>query len=594
MKNVFRLLMIVLSIMFTGIQMVPTAAQESEGGTITFHVRLEPPTTLSPVFCFDTGCRDLVSLMYIDLIGIDLEMGMLAPNRPGALVESWEFSQYNRVLTLHLRDDMYWSDGVPITAADVLIDYELMLAPDSGHPNAWVAELIESLEAPDDYTLVFTFHHGSCSPLFYVGLNVLPSHIYRDLIDEVGYEGLEGHEWLQQPTVTSGPFRFGERRPDGAVSLIGNDDYVDAALGYVNPAEIVQVFVPDWDIATDMFLDGEINVLSSVQNHRKLDVWAAGEAGEIQVYEYPADYWSFMAMNWADPTNPQPALDEDGDRIDQGLHPIFGDKLTRQAIARAIDADTMIEEAAFGFGQRMSSYILPSGWSYNHELPFIPYDPELALEMLAAAGWVPENLGAPAGTENRLICQGCLYAAQVDPGFEGSYLEFELLAVVGSPWSGAVGLLIRDQLANIGITVDFQEVEGNILVERAVAQTHDAVIAGWRAGYPADPNAVQLFSAAADDPGDYGVSEFGWNFTSFYNEEYFALEEMALNVPGCGMAERTAIYWRMQEIMQDELPYIFLFAQTGLFAAHNELEGFAPYPANLWWNVDTWTVREDD
>ncbi len=592
MKNVFRLLMIVLSIVFAGIMMVPAAGQEeSEGGTIVIPNRV--PASLeqvmfSPVYCNVSHCDDSRSLMYIDLIGVDLDMGMLAPNRPGALTESWEFSQDNRVLTLHLRDDMTWSDGTPITSADVLMDHELMLVPESGHTGAWVTEYIESLEAPDDYTLVFTFHQGSCSSLFNAGLNVLPSHIYRELIDEVGYEGLAEHEWFQHPTMTSGPFRFGERRPDESFTLVVNENYVDAVLGYVNPDEIVLAFAPDQDTQVDMFLDGEINVLSAVYDHRMSDIWAAGEAGEIQVYEYPGGDWASVAMNWADPANPQPALDEDGNRIEQGLHPIFGDKLTRQAIARAIDVDAMIEEAVLGFGERMPAHITPSSWAYNHELPPIPYDPKLALEMLAEAGWVPENPGASAGPENRLVCQGCLYATQVDPGFGGSYLEFELLSVVGSYLGDAIGSLFRDQLVHIGIAVDFQPVEWSRLMELWLAQTYDATLIGWRAGYPADPDSTQIFGHASDVLGS------GYNFTSFYNEEYFALEEMALNVPGCGMAERTEIYWRMQEIMQDELPYIFLFAETGLYAARNEVEGFAPYPANLWWNVDTWSVRGGD
>ncbi len=589
MKNVLRLLMIVLLIVFAGIQVVPAVAQEGEGGTIVFGWWDDnPPPTFSQVYCQGSVCTAILNLTYIWLIGVAPEMGAYAPNQSGALAESWQFSQDNRVLTMHLRDDMYWSDGIPITSADVMMDYELMLIPEVGHTGAWIAEYIESVEAPDDYTLVFTFHQGSCLSLRYAaGMDVLPSHIYRGLIDEVGYEGLAEHEWFRQPTVTSGPFRFGEMRPDGLFILVGNDDYVDAALEYVNPDEFVWLPVADNDTAMDMLLAGEINVIDSVSVYRRTEVLSAAETGEIQVYEFSGLGWDFMALNWADPTNPQPALGEDGTRIDQGLHPIFGDKLTRQAIARAIDVDAIIEEAVLDFGERMPAHIVSASWAYNHELPPIPYDPELALEMLAEAGWIPENPDAPTGPDNKLICRGCLYATQVDAEFEGLHLEFDLLTQAGNTRRETVAALIRDQLVQIGITIDIQAIELLALADVFSSQTFDALILGFHEGYPQDPEATQLFSAVADDPG------FGYS-VSFYDEEYFALEEMALNVPGCGLTERADIYWRMQGIMQDELPYIFLYTKVEIYAARNEVEGFTPYPGNLWWNVDTWSVREGD
>ncbi len=589
MKNVSRLLIVVLLIVLTSTLLVPAAGQEEgEGGTIVYGGADNPPATFSQIYYDDPSFGTILSLMYIPLIRVDPEMGAYAPNRLGALAENWEFSQDNRVLTMHLRDDMYWSDGTPITAADAVMQYELMQIPEAGLPVPWVAEYIESLEAPDDHTLVFTFPRSSCSSLLYHPA-VIPSHIYRELIDEVGYESLAEHEWFQHPTVTSGPFRFGEFHPDGSFTLVGNDNYVDASPGYVNPDEFVTLTIADGDTMVDMFLAGEINVIDFVPEHRRAELISAAEAGEIQVYEFPGNKWDYMGLNWADPTNPQPALDEDGNRIDQGLHPIFGDKLTRQAIARAIDVDAVLEEATLGFGERMPSYIIPISWVYNHELPPIPYDSELALEMLAEAGWIPENPDAPAGTNNRLVCQRCLYATQVDSGFEGSHLEFELLTNADNTRRETAAALIRDQLARIGITVDYQAMEFGALINIMLSQTFDALLLGWVGDYPEDPETTQIFSAATDDPASYG-----YNFNSFYNEEYFALEEMALNVPGCGLTERADIYRRMQEIMQDELPYIFLYAQVEMYAARSEVEGFAPYPANLWWNVDTWTVREGD
>ncbi|MBE2269514.1 MAG: hypothetical protein IAE80_14860, partial [Anaerolinea sp.] len=81
----------------------------------------------------------------------------------------------------------------------------------------------------------------------------------------------------------------------------------------------------------------------------------------------------------------------------------------------------------------------------------------------------------------------------------------------------------------------------------------------------------------------------GSNFTSFNSEEFNQLNAEAKSLPGCDPAERAEIYGRMQEIMQEELPYIWLFATNGMYAA-NSIEGFDPYPSQLYWNVDAWSV----
>jgi peptide/nickel transport system substrate-binding protein len=284
-----------------------------------------------------------------------------------------------------------------------------------------------------------------------------------------------------------------------------------------------------------------------------------------------------MAFNLADPNNPQPALDEDGNRIDQGLHPIFGDKMVRQAIGHAVNVDSIIEGAVFGEGTRMAGHITAASWAVHPELQPRPHNPELALELLAEAGWVPNDAG-------RLVCQDCLYAREVDASFNGSPFEFELLTNAGNSRREAIGAVIQDELDRIGITVNFQTIEFNTLLDIMDAQTFDTFILGWRAGYPDTPDTVQLFSAEADVPGS------GNNFTSFYNEEFFVLEQEALTLPGCDPEERAPIYHRMQEIMYDEMPYLWLYSINGFYAARSEVSGFDPYPANLWWNVDVWTV----
>ena len=70
-----------------------------------------------------------------------------------------------------------------------------------------------------------------------------------------------------------------------------------------------------------------------------------------------------------------------------------------------------------------------------------------------------------------------------------------------------------------------------------------------------------------------------------------SLNEQARLLPGCDVEARKELYNQAQRIVQEDTPYIFLFVRNGFYAVRNNVEGFDPFPAQMWWNVDTWSVR---
>ncbi len=141
-------------------------------------------------------------------------------------------------------------------------------------------------------------------------------------------------------------------------------------------------------------------------------------------------------------------------------------------------------------------------------------------------------------------------------------------------------------MAQVGIKVDFQTIDFNTLLDIMNSETFDAIILGWRNGYPDDPDATQLFTPASDVVGS------GSDFTSYNNPQFTALNNQAKTVAGCAPADRAPIYQQMQQIMQQDVPYVWLFAQNGMYAAGANVDGFDPRPSNLLWNVDAWSVKE--
>jgi peptide/nickel transport system substrate-binding protein len=584
MKGSFKFLVLGVILVLVGVLAIaPLNAQEEccQGGIIIEGNLGGDPATFNPIIASDTASRRITAFLYPNFVAVDPSQAIIVPSNPplagGAIVQDWEISEDGTVYTFNLRDDMTWSDGTPITSADIIYTWEAIQAGAEGIVDTPLAFVIDptgetgilSVEAPDANTVVVTFASAECTALNNAGvLYPAPSHV---LPEDVAT--LNDAEFNLAPSVAGGPFLFGEFRPGEQVSLVGNPSYVDAGMGFVNPSGYIYRNVPDATVLVEQFLASETNVIDGPAVERRGEI---RESEGVQPFDFPGNAWDYFAMNLADPTNPQNGLDEAGEVIDQGSHPIFGNVEVRQALAQGIDVESIIDAAVFGEGERMTSFIIPASWAYANDLPPIAFDPDAAGAALEAAGWVDaDGDGVREATADNEFAE------------EGTPLSFTLYTNEGNTRREAIGTLIQDQLSQIGVQVDFQTIDFNTLLDIMDAQTFDAIILGWRNGYPDDPDATQLFTPASD------VVGAGSNFTSWNNEEFTALNNEAKALAGCDPAERAALYGQMQEIFQQDLPYVPLFAINGMYAAQSTVEGFDPYPSQLYWNADTWAVRSE-
>ncbi|MCA9911477.1 MAG: hypothetical protein KC519_22640, partial [Anaerolineae bacterium] len=302
----------------------------------------------------------------------------------------------------------------------------------------------------------------------------------------------------------------------------------------------------------------------------------AAEDGSFQYYQFsPGTSWDYMAFNLANPQNPQAAYDEDGNLIEQDPHPIFGDLRVRQAINMAVNVDDIISGAVFGYGARMQSVYAPGSWPYAEDVPFYDFDPEAAAAMLEEAGWV-DNDNDPSTPR---VAQGAMYAE------DGTEMTFTLFTNQGNTRRTAIGTVIQDQLSQIGIQVDFQTIDFNVLLDVLDQQTYDAFILGWRNSYPFRADQRQLWASTSDVIA-------GDNFTSYINPELDDLWVQASTVPGCDIEARREIYGQIQQIMHEDTPYLFLYSINGMYAWNSKLQGVEPYPGAFYWNISEWTVTQ--
>ncbi len=575
-----RVLFICLALgLLATLALLPALAQEGpgEGGVL-----IEPNlggdiNTLNPILSNDQASSDVIDRIFPDLTGYDPATQLAVPDALGTMATNWDVSDDGTVYTFHLRDDWNWNDGTPITSADYQYAWDAIASGTTDTPLGYLLDVIESVESPDPQTVVITFKGADCAAIYNAGyVPMVPAHIFTQLFGS-DFAAMNNSDWNVAPSVSAFAFQFGEFRPGEQVSVLANQDYPDAQLGYVAPEGWIYKNVPDQTIMLEQFLAGDVTYTQVAQSRQQEFRDLSQERG-FQIFEYADNSFVFMAMNAADPMNPQNGVDENGDPIDQGHHPIFGDPRVRQALVMALDMQSIIDGAANGEGNVLASHANPNSWAYNPELQPRTYDQEAALALLAEAGWVDAD-GDPS---TPLVAQGALYAP------DGTEFSFGLVTNAGNQVRESVATIVQDQLSQIGVNVDFQAIDFNVAIDQMLSQTFDAVILGWSFSFPDNPDDPTANFAPAND-----IVGSGYNFTSYNNPEVTDLLDQARDLPGCNPEERAQLYYQVQEKLFEDQPWVWFFQPNVMWAAQADLQNWSPFPGHpnqIRWNLDAMSI----
>jgi len=143
------------------------------------------------------------------------------------LIKGWEYSDDFKTFILHVRDGVTWNDGEPFTAKDIKFTFEMVKGNDKLYWHSWAEEWIESVETPDDLTVVV--HLKKPNPRFHYNfrgwtIHIVPEHIWKD-VDPVTFKN--------DPPVTTGPYKLYKVIPESKMFVfIRNENYWAKKLGY--------------------------------------------------------------------------------------------------------------------------------------------------------------------------------------------------------------------------------------------------------------------------------------------------------------------------------------------------------------------------
>ena len=270
------------------------------------------------------------------------------------IAESYEISDDGLDYTFHLRDDVTFHDGTPVTADDVVFSIELYKA--SEYQGSQIS-MLSSVEATDEHTVVChldapysPFLQGICSPM-------IASKAY--------YESSED-DFVNNP-IGTGPYKFVSRAKGSNIKLEANEDYY---RGAPEIKEVTFEVIPDSSTKAIALQTGEVN-FAEIDSATKPQLEANPA---ITIAEVPTSAFSYIAMN----TEKEP----------------FNDVKVRQAINYAIDRDNLVAVCYDGEAEVNSNICAKERFGYSDDQFQYAYDPEKAKELLAEAGIeTPYDLG---------------------------------------------------------------------------------------------------------------------------------------------------------------------------------------------------------
>lgn len=438
------------------------------------------------------------ALVYSRLVEYDNTM--MAPV-PG-LAESWTVSDDGLTYTFQLRQGVLFHSGRELTAADVAytFDRNFEIGPQGRFAGYMIA--VDSYEATGDYEFVITLAQPDVT--FFPNLAVMSASIVdQETIDEV-----DTHP------IGSGPYEFVEWIPGERVVYRKFADYWDQDQLAQWPDEIVTVPIPETQTRIANLQSGQIDVATSIPPEFVEQIEADPNL-QLLGQEVSASYLCLI--------------------FSQERPPFNDNKLLRQAIAYAIDKETINNNVFFGAGEPGCNLIPPSHWAYT-EIDCPTYDPERARELLAESGF---DTSTPI-----------TFRTFTDRGF-------------GVP----VAEIIQSNLRDIGLNVEIEPLEWAFYVEDAWVGRNFEMTLAW---YTREIDPDGLFSSVLRE-------EQGNNPMRYYNEEVEALFDQGKATTD--EEERKQIYEQIMDIaILDDTPLVKLQSMEIKWAANQKVQNFTLLP----------------
>jgi len=495
--------------------------QPKYGGTLIYGIRQEPDT-LDP-WKTVMSASDLVMNYILDpLVVLDYN---LTPQP--LLAESWNVSEDGLEWTFKLKKGIKFHDGTPFNADAVVFTFKHILEGNSG----WSLEPVKDVVKVDDYTVKFIMERPF--PMF---LYVISDGGYYGIVSPTAYEKYKD-KWGIEVLVGTGPFKLAEWKRGQEIILVRNEDYHHGPDFLENRGppyleKIIFRIIPESVTLIGALQSGDVDFATDIPSEfiekLKKDL-------NIQFYMKPSYGTRFLIFNLQ--------------------RELFQDKRIRYAIGYAINREALTNIAWQGAAYPTCAAVPQVAIGYQEPSPdkCIKYNPEKAKQLLAEAGWKDSD---GDGIVEK----------------DGKKFEVTLLIISNSEYKKA-GVIIQDNLKEIGIKVNIEMLEVGTAIEKAQKGDFDMFLVGY--GWPYADGFLKLLAHSSAK----GVSNI-----AFYENPKFD-ELLAKAESTTSFDEYKKYIKEAQDVLLEDLPVVPLTTTTSTMAAKIHVKGLDKVNKHPWWDT---------
>jgi len=536
------------------------------------------PKTFNAMMANETSSNDVNNRLWASLMDYD----NAAARDTFGLAKAYEMSADGLTYTWHMRHGLCFSDGHPLTAADVLFSFEVAY-DEKLHPA--VQDLLSiggkhfEVSAPDSYTIVTKIAKPYANMVGTMSsVRILPKHVLEPAFRRGEFASAYAVTTAPESLVTSGGWRVKQFVQNEKTVLEPNPYWfrVDGRgrrLPYLD--ELVFVIVPDQNTAALKFTSGDLDALDQVKPEDYKTYADGAKAGGYTLYDVgPALTTNFFWFNLNHVRDPGAGKKLGAPYLDAVKFEWFSNPIFRRAVSMAVDRDAIIRGPFFGDAvKNWSTGTAGNQMWYTPEVGGYDYDPEQAKQLLASLGWKDRN------------GDGLLEDT------EGHTIRFTLKTNSDNNIRKAIANLIKDDLARVGIDCLPTPVEFNTLMTNLRQDfQYDAILLGLQAGVPPDPVGQGQNTLRSS-----GLTHF-WNVKQPKPEtaaEARIDELVEENLTTTDYAKRRAAWVEIQKLINQECFLVWLPTQVFKLPVRNKFGNVRPsvIPHRLLWNIEQVFVK---
>jgi peptide/nickel transport system substrate-binding protein len=452
------------------------------------------PTNLDPRVGTDGQSEFIDELLFDSLVRKDQNFNLV----PG-VAERWEITD-PQTYVFHLRQGIRFHDGRPLTSKDVKWTLDTMRDGSLRTIKGATYKLVDRVETPDDFTLVVHLTEPF-APLLW--------NLSEGAFGIVPYGS--GKDFKSNP-IGSGPFRFVRADPDSQVVIERNDQYWGE---HAHLQRIRFAVVPDATTRALELRKGSADLVAA--NSLPPDMVRALEGErKIAVQRHPGTSLAYLAFNLRDP--------------------ILKDVRVRQAVAFAIDRQTILHYLMDDSGRLAANVLPPEHWAYNPDVAQYPHDIARANSLLDAAGY-------PRGKDG---------------------IRFHLtMKTSDQETTRLLAAVLQQQLRPAGIALDIRSFEFGTFYSDVTKGSFQLYSLRWIGYSNQDPDIFEdVFHSASFAPKRA-------NRGYYSNPEIDRLVEQGRRT--LDQQERKRIYAEVQRILARDLPYINLWYMDNVLVRSRRL-----------------------